>query len=520
VQSSTLLSAVIFLPLLGAALLLLVPRGERSLLFGSAITVSLATFFTSLGLWFGFDPNKSLYQFESKIGGADSWLSSIGASYHIGLDGVSLILVLLTTFLMPIIFLSSWKAIEHRIKEFVIAFLVLEAAMIGTLAALDLVLFYIFWEAMLFPMYLIVGVWGGERRVYATIKFFLYTMVGSVLMLVAILYMHYLTGMESFDYSDFMQLARQGKLGGAENYLFLAFALAFAIKVPMFPLHTWLPDAHVEAPTSGSVVLAGVLLKMGTYGFYRFAVPLFPNAAAHYAPWVAWLAVIGIIYGALIAWVQADVKKLVAYSSVSHLGFVMLGLVAGSEQATSGAVLQMINHGLSTPALFLCVGVIYERRHTRLIDQFGGLAKEMPVYTVVFALAMLSSVGLPGLNGFIGEFLVLAGTFLGKTPSLLGSERVLTALAATGVILGAVYMLTMFQKVMFGPVKNPKNRGLPDLSWREIFVFAPLIASFFVLGLYPKLLLSRMEKSTSAYTKVLVQGSTNAPAQGATEATP
>lgn len=517
-QSSTLLSAVIFMPLLGAALLMLVPRGERSLLFGSAITISLITFALSLGLWFGFNPEGPAYQFESTTSG-EGWLSSIGASYHIGLDGVSLALVILSTFLMPIIFLSSLSSIEKRIKEFVIAFLILETAMIGTLAALDLVLFYIFWEAMLFPMYLLIGVWGGDQRVYATVKFFLYTMVGSVLMLIAILYMHYATGMQSFDYSDFMLLARSGRLEGAESYLFWAFALAFAIKVPMFPLHTWLPDAHVQAPTTGSVVLAGVLLKMGTYGFYRFAIPMFPNAAVEFAPLIAWLSVIGIIYGAMIAWVQSDVKKLVAYSSVSHLGFVMLGLVAGSEQATAGAVMQMINHGLSTPALFLCVGVIYERRHTRKIDEFGGLAKEMPVYTVVFAMSMLSSIGLPGLNGFVGEFLVLAGTFLGKTKSLIDSTGTITALAATGVILGAVYMLTMFQKVMFGPVKNPKNRGLPDLTWREIFVFAPLIVSFVVLGFYPKLVLSRIEGSVSAYTKALVEP-VKAPTLGLNEVNP
>jgi NADH-quinone oxidoreductase subunit M len=502
VQSSTILSAVIFLPLVGAVLLMLFPRGEKALLRGAAFTIALVDFLLSLLLWRGFRADGPLFQFEG--GGDGGWISALGASYHVGIDGVSLALVLLTTLLMPIILLSAHSAVTHRVKEFVIAFLVLETAMLGTLCALDLVLFYVFWEAMLFPMYLLIGVWGGERRIYATVKFFLYTMVGSVLMLVAILYLHYQTGLTSFEYADFMLLARQGRLTPeAERFAFIAFALAFAIKVPMFPLHTWLPDAHVEAPTAGSVVLAGVLLKMGTYGFYRFAIPLFPHAAVELAPYIAILAVVGIIYGALVAWVQADVKKLVAYSSVSHLGFVMLGLVAGSAEAASGAVLQMLNHGLSTPALFLAVGVIYERRHTRLIDQFGGLSKEMPLYAVVFGLAMFSSVGLPGLTGFVGEFLVLSGTFLGKTPSLVGWTWELTALAATGVILGAVYMLSMFQKVMFGPVKNPKNRGLPDLTAREAFVFLPLIILFFVLGLYPKMVLSRIAPSVDAYVEVL-----------------
>jgi NADH-quinone oxidoreductase subunit M len=515
-QNSTLLSAVVFLPLLGALLLMLVPRGEKALLRGGAFTISLLVFIVSLFLWAGFDasPNAPEFQFKSDATiNADTWIGALGASYHIGIDGVSLVLIILTTFLMPIILLSAHGAIDHRVKEFVISFLVLETAMIGTLCALDMILFYIFWEAMLFPMYLLVGVWGGEQRIYATLKFFLYTMVGSVLMLVAILYLHYQTGMTSFDFFIFRDLTHGGPLTqeqDAQWWLFMAFALAFAIKVPMFPLHTWLPDAHVQAPTAGSVVLAGVLLKMGTYGFYRFAIPLFPQAAVDSAPLIAWLSVIGIIYGALVAWVQADVKKLVAYSSVSHLGFVMLGLIAGHEMAANGAVMQMINHGLSTPALFLCVGVLYERRHTKQIDQYGGIAKEMPVFTVVFALAMFSSIGLPGLNGFIGEFLVLSGSFLGTT--LHQQEHWLTMLAATGVILGAVYMLSMFQKVMFGPVKNPQNRGLPDLSMREGLVFAPLIISFFLLGLYPNLILDRIGPSVKTFVKSYVPAEVTRPA--------
>jgi NADH-quinone oxidoreductase subunit M len=511
-QSSTLLSAVVFLPLLGAILLLLVPRGEKALLRGSAFTISLFVFIISLFLWMGFDPNGPNFQFESDpTVDNETWIGAIGASYHIGIDGVSLVLIMLTTFLMPIILLSAHGAIDTRVKEFVIAFLVLETAMIGTLCALDMILFYIFWEAMLFPMYLLIGVWGGEQRVYATIKFFLYTMVGSVLMLVAILYLHYKSGMTSFDYYNFLALTRDGGVSqDAQWWMFLAFALAFAIKVPMFPLHTWLPDAHVQAPTAGSVVLAGVLLKMGTYGFYRFAIPLFPQAAVEMAPLIAWLSVIGIIYGALVAWVQSDVKKLVAYSSVSHLGFVMLGLIAGHEMAASGAVMQMVNHGLSTPALFLCVGVLYERRHTKQIDQFGGIAKEMPVFTVVFALAMFSSIGLPGLNGFIGEFLILSGSFMGTT--LNQQEHWLTMFAATGIVLGAVYMLSMFQKVMFGPVKNPQNRGLPDLSMREGLVFAPLIVTFFLLGLFPNIVLSRIDSSVKSFVSSYVPAKVITPA--------
>jgi NADH-quinone oxidoreductase subunit M len=519
-QNSTLLSAVVFLPLLGAALLLLVPRGEKALLRGGALTISLVVFLVSLFLWMGFEPEQRGFQFESSQGvDPQSWIGALGASYHIGIDGVSLVLIMLTTFLMPIILLSAHGAIDKRVKEFVIAFLVLETAMLGTLCALDMILFYIFWEAMLFPMYMLVGVWGGDQRVYATIKFFLYTMVGSVLMLVAILYLHYQTGMASFDYYDFLTLTQENRISdSAQWWMFCAFALAFAIKVPMFPLHTWLPDAHVQAPTAGSVVLAGVLLKMGTYGFYRFAIPLFPQAAHDMAPVIAWLSVIGIIYGALIAWVQSDVKKLVAYSSVSHLGFVMLGLIAGNEMAASGAVMQMVNHGLSTPALFLCVGVLYERRHTREIDQFGGIAKEMPVFAVVFALAMFSSIGLPGLNGFIGEFLVLAGSFMGA--NLHQQEHWLTMLAATGIILGAVYMLSMFQKVMFGPVKNPLNRGLPDLTTREILVFIPLIISFFVLGLFPNIILSRIETPVKAFVGSYVPAKVEIPVAPAPEGTP
>lgn len=501
---------------------MMVPAGEKALLRGAAFTIALIEFVLSLFLWRGYQPEAKGFQFESLTEG--SWISALGASYHVGIDGVSLVLVILSTLLVPIVLLSAHRSIEHRVKEFVVSFLVLETAMLGALCALDLVLFYVFWEAMLFPMYLLIGVWGGDKRIYATVKFFIYTMVGSVLMLVAIIYLHYQTGLTSFDYEAFYTLSRSGRLGGAEIWLFLAFALAFAIKVPMFPLHTWLPDAHVQAPTAGSVILAGVLLKMGTYGFYRFAVPLFPNAAVEMAPYIAILSVIGIVYGALIAWVQDDVKKLVAYSSVSHLGFVMLGLVAGTEMATSGAVLQMINHGLSTPALFLAVGVIYERRHTRKIDQFGGLARVMPIFAVVFALSMLSSIGLPGLNGFVGEFLVLSGTFVAKTSTLIGWEKLLAALAALGVILGALYMLSMFQSVMLGPVKNPKNRNLPDLSAREIAVFVPLIALFFVLGLYPKIVLTRIAPSVSSYVEVFETRQT--PPAGAlppaepTEATP
>lgn len=416
------------------------------------------------------------------------WIRSIGASYHIGVDGLSLLLLLLTTFLTCISILSSWRAITERVKAYMACFLLLETGMIGTFVALDFVLFYVFWEAMLIPMYFLIGVWGGPDRIYAAVKFFLYTMFGSVLMLVGILVLYFHHGAESF---DVVWLIEQGNLSvRLQMWLFAAFGIAFAIKVPIFPFHTWLPDAHVEAPTAGSVILAGVLLKIGIYGFARFCLPLFPDAAQVLTPLMAVLAIIGIIYGACVALVQPDVKKLVAYSSVSHLGFCVLGIFAFNLQGIQGAVIQMVNHGLSTGALFLIVGMLYERRHTRMIADYGGLYKPMPVLGTFFTIIVLSSVALPGLNGFVGEFLILAGAM--QAASVFG------VLAASGVVLAAIYLLWMYQRVMHGPVEHEENRTLPDLNAREIITLVPIVLLCFWIGLYPKPFFERTEASLSA----------------------
>ena len=472
-----LLSLVIFLPLFGALGLAVVPRDEVGQHRVVSLVVSLATFVLSLWLWIGFDAGTSAaeFQFEQK----SAWLPSLGIGYHVGLDGVALLLVLLTTVLTPVVILSAWKAVAERVKEFLIAILVLETAMIGTFAALDLVLFYVFWEAMLVPMYLLIGIWGSQNRLYATIKFFVYTFAASVLMLLAILYVYFHDG-NTFDYLEARRALEVTPQ--AARWLFLAFALAFAVKVPMFPLHTWLPDAHTEAPTAGSVILAGVLLKMGTFGFFRYALPLFPEAALSYRGAIAVLAVVGILYGAMMSFVQSDMKRLVAYSSVSHLGFVMLGLMALSAEALTGSVYQMLNHGVSTGALFLLVGLLYERRHTRQIADYGGLGKVTPAIAAVFVVVTLSSIGLPGTNGFVGEFLVLSGTWLSR----LGAPAVMAALAAVGVILGAVYMLLLVERVFLGPVRKEENRELPDLTVREGFVLGPMIALILVMGLLPQ----------------------------------
>jgi NADH-quinone oxidoreductase subunit M len=425
-------------------------------------------------------------QFEEQV----AWIGPLGISYHLGVDGISALLILMTTFLTAIAILSTFTAVTTRVKAYMATLLILETGMIGVFAALDLVLFYVFWEAVLIPMYLIIGIWGGPRRIYAAVKFILYTVAGSLLMLVAILYLyfayHAAFGVYTF---DLIRLYDTPLAGSAQLWLFAAFALAFAIKVPMFPFHTWLPDAHVEAPTAGSVILAGVLLKMGTYGFVRFAMPLFPEGTRVFAPWIIALAVIGIIYGALVAMVQKDVKKLVAYSSVSHLGFVMLGLFALNTQGIQGSVLQMVNHGLSTGALFLAVGIIYERRHTREISEFGGLSAILPWFAALFLIICLSSLGLPGLNGFIGEFLILLGAFRAY-PWVAG-------IAATGVILAAVYLLWMYERVMFGPVTNEKNRGLRDLSPREFWTLAPVILLILWIGVFPNPFLRRLDTSTA-----------------------
>jgi NADH-quinone oxidoreductase subunit M len=483
-----LLSLIVFTPLIGALFVAFIPRDDEAGLRRGAFIFSLFPFAFSLGLLWVFDPTNPGFQLTEQA----AWIPTLGISYSLGVDGISLFLVCLTTFLQPIVVLAGWGDVHKRVKEYMVLLLVMETGMLGAFVATDLFLFYVFWEVMLIPMYFLIGVWGGERRIYAAIKLVLYTMFGSLLMLVAILYTawqhHAASGQLSFDLARLYELSLSL---GEQRWLFAAFALAFAIKVPMFPLHTWLPDAHTEAPTGGSVILAGVLLKMGTYGFLRYAFPLFPLAAAEAMPYIAALATIGIVYGALVCMVQPDMKRLVAYSSVSHLGFVMLGMAALNSQGVAGSIYQMLGHGLSTGALFLAVGVIYERRHTRLIREFGGLWQQLPIYGGVFMVVMLSSVGLPGLNGFVGEFLILLGAF--KTYPL-------AAVAATsGVILGAVYLLRMYQRVMLGPLDNPKNKELRDLSMREILVFVPLLVMMFVMGLYPKPFLARMEPTVDAY---------------------
>jgi NADH-quinone oxidoreductase subunit M len=417
-------------------------------------------------------------------------------SFHMGVDGLSILLVMLTTLLTPISILSTWSAVEERVKDFMIFFLLLEVGMVGVFLALDLFLFYIFWEFTLVPMYFLIGVWGGPRRMYAAIKFFLYTMAGSILMLLAILWL----GINQGTFSVPEIIANGGILPDIQLWLFLAFAAAFAIKVPMWPLHSWLPDAHVEAPTAGSVILAGVLLKMGTYGFLRFNLSMFPEAALKAAPWLALLATIGIIYGAVVSYAQQDVKKLVAYSSVSHLGFVMLGLFALNPQGIQGAILQMINHGLSTGALFLIVGMIYERRHTRDMDAFGGLWKIMPIYGVLTLIVTLSSMGLPGLNGFVGEFTILLGAF--------GSDHIspwFAGVSAAGVILAAIYMLKMFQKMFLGPVTKDENKTLKDLNGREIVTLVPLLIFIFWIGLYPKFFFELMSPSVEQLVQIILK---------------
>jgi NADH-quinone oxidoreductase subunit M len=484
-----ILSFLVFFPLAGAIVLLFVKK--ESTIRVVTLLFALVEFAASLPLFFKFDSAMAAMQFVEDRW----WVEAYGISYKLGIDGISLLLVLLSTFLTVLCILCSWTAITFRVKEYMISFLFLETGMIGALAALDLILFYVFWEVMLIPMYLLIGVWGNPaRRIYAAIKFFLFTMAGSVLMLVAILVLYFInlkaTGKATF---DVLELYKLGVPAGTQYWLFGAFALAFAIKVPMFPFHTWLPDAHTEAPTAGSVILAGVLLKMGTYGFIRFAIPLFPNAALDLMPLISILALIGIIYGALVSMMQPDLKRLVAFSSVSHLGYVMLGMFALNTQGVQGSIYQMLNHGISTGSLFLIVGMVYERRHTRLISDFGGLSKVMPVFAVFFMIVTLSSIGLPGTNGFVGEFLILLGAFQ--------ANIVYGVLAAAGVILGAAYMLWMFQRVMFGKLTNPKNEGLKDLNAREVVILIPMVALIFLMGIYPKLFFSKMDASVERFLK-------------------
>jgi len=478
------LSLVIFLPLIGALLLLLIPRQRSRGLFGWALLVSLATFFLSLKILGEFDATVGTLQFVERR----PWIPAYGIHYFVGIDGLSLFLFLLTAFLGPIVILASWT-VRERVKEYLFFMLVLETGMLGVFAAMDLFLFYVFWEVMLVPMYFLIGVWGGPRRTYAALKFVIYTMSGSLLMLVAIIYL----AAQNFEVTrlltfDLFELYRLNLPYQAQIWLFLAFALSFAIKVPLFPFHTWLPDAHVEAPTAGSVILAGILLKMGTYGFLRFAIPLFPDAALAAAPFIIGLSVIGIVYGALVAMMQEDLKRLVAYSSVSHLGFVMLGLFAMNLQGVQGALFQMLSHGLSTGALFLLVGMIYERRHTRLISDFGGLWQPLPIFSASFLLVTLSSIGLPGLNGFVGEFLILLGALRAVPLWAVG-------LATTGIVLGAITMLWMFRRVVFGPLTRPENRSLPDLGWREILILTPMLVLIVWMGIYPQPFLKRMKPS-------------------------
>jgi NADH-quinone oxidoreductase subunit M len=482
-MNDIILSLMTFTPLLGVLILFFVPKDSHATLRGVAIAVSLVTFLISLPLVTGFVTNAD-FQFVQDT----PWIAvgQFRMNYHVGIDGISLWLVILTTFIMPIAILSTWTAVEERVKEYMICLLLLEIGMLGAFISLDLFLFYIFWELMLIPMYFIIGIWGGKQKIYAAVKFFIYTMAGSVLMLVALIYLYFLginAGHQTFSILELYKLNIDPSL---QIWLFLAFAFSFAIKVPLFPVHTWLPLAHTEAPTAGSVILAAILLKMGTYGYVRFAIPLFPSASEKFTPLMATLAVIGIIYAALVAMVQEDVKKLVAYSSVAHLGFVMLGIFALNQQGVSGGMLQMLNHGVSTGALFLIVGFIYERRHTRLITDFGGLSKQMPVFATIFMIVTFSSIGLPGTNGFVGEFLVLLGAFE-------SSLRWYAIVATSGVILSAVYMLWMFQRVMFGELNNPKNQKLEDLNAREIAIMAPLIILIFVMGIYPTPFIKKME---------------------------
>jgi len=495
-----ILSSLIALPIVGALLLLFVRGDEENapLARRIALVVSVLVFAETLLLWSRFNAASADFQFVERY----AWIPAFGVSYFVGVDGISLFLLVLTGFLTPLALLGSWESVHKKTKAFCIVVLLLESAMIGVFVSLDLFLFYVFWDAMLIPMYFLIGIWGYDRRIYAAVKFILYTMAGSVLMLLAILSLAYLhketSGAYSFDLLRLYELEIAPRL---QFWFFAAFALAFAIKVPLFPFHTWLPDAHVEAPTAGSVILAGVLLKMGTYGLLRFAFPLFPQAAALFAPKLAVLAVVGIIYGALVAMVQPDMKKLVAYSSVSHLGFVVLGIAAMNTQGVQGAMYQMLNHGVSTGGLFLIVGMLSDRRHTRLIAEYGGLKKVTPRLVAVFLIITLSSIGLPGLNGFVGEFLILLGAFRWDPRT--------ASFAATGVILSAAYMLWMFQRVNYGPVSNEKNATLRDLQPREWGAIVPILAAAVLMGVLPNLFLKPIEPAVNRLVNQVRNGQTS-----------
>lgn len=478
-----ILSIILFTPLVGAIVLLFMPKENKTAIRVVANVFAVAGLLVSVPLVPWFWALKDTPGFKFLEGAPNAWIPTIGAGYYMGIDGISFLLIMLTTLLGWISILSSWNAIQERVKEYYVWFLVLQTGMLGVFMALDMFLFFVFWEAMLVPMYLLIGIWGGPRKLYAAIKFFLYTLLGSVLMLLGILFLyfhhHTLTGVYTFSIPELYKTAPQ-ITGTASILLFFAFFIGFAIKVPMFPFHTWLPDAHVEAPTAGSVILAGVLLKMGTYGFIRFSLPFFPSVAM--TPWVRSLiitiSIIGIIYGALVSLVQKDMKKLVAYSSVSHLGFCTLGIFVLNQAGISGSVLQQINHGISTGALFLIVGILYERRHTREIAEYGGISNVMPVYATITMIAFLSSMGLPLLNGFIGEFTILQGTFV--------ESKAWAAWSVPGIVLGAAYLLWLYQRVFFGKVTNEKNEKLADLTPREVCYFMPLLIMAFWIGLYPK----------------------------------
>ena len=477
--NTTLMLVATFLPILGALVLLFVPKDQRRVFEVGSLLVMIASLLLSLPFWFGYDRASDAVQWAA----AWTWIPAIGVKFSVGMDGISLLLWLLTTFFGPIAIACSFSAIHERHKEYYLWMLVLQTALLGVFIAQDTFLFYLFWEVMLVPMYLLIGIWGGPQKLYAALKFFLYTLAGSVLMLVAILAIFFLqhktTGVYDFSIASFQAMAPviAQQATTFQILLVLAFFLGFAIKVPMFPFHTWLPDAHVQAPTAGSVILAAIMLKMGTYGFVRFLMPILPNATKLILPWLIGLALIGIVYGALVAMIQKDMKKLVAYSSVSHLGMCMLGLFAMNPYGIKGAMFQMLNHGISTGGLFLAVGIVYERRHTRMIADFGGLSKSMPVYATVFMIMTLSSIGLPLLNGFIGEGMILMGSFQAFPWAAV--------VATLGIILGAAYMLWMYQRVMFGPI-TPVNEKMEDLNLREILYFAPLIVMAFWIGLYPK----------------------------------
>jgi len=488
---NNILSLLIFVPFLLSLPLIFFKKENEKLIKSYSLIISLIPFAISVYLFLIFNPGTGDYQFVEKF----KWINAINTQYFLGIDGISMLLILMSTFMFPLSILASWTSIKTNLKSFYFLLILLDVGLIGVFASLDLILFYIFWEVILIPMYFIIGMWGAEDRIYATIKFFLYTMFGSLLMLIGIIWLGFICipyagGEFTTDLTQLTTIAYRIPLD-KQIYLFILFTLSFMIKVPLFPFHTWLPDAHVQAPTAGSVILAAVLLKMGTYGLIRFSLSLFPAAFVQLTPYIATLAVIGIIYGALVSIVQKDVKKLVAYSSVSHLGFIVLGTFAITDVALQGSVIQMINHGLSTGALFMIVGILYERRHTKAIAEFGGIMRVMPVFSVIFTIVVLSSIGLPGLNGFVGEFLILLGSFYSSN---LGTHSY-SIISTIAVVLAAVYLLWMFQRVMLGPVDKEENKTLKDLNAREIFSFVPIIILIVWIGVYPNTFLSKSEKS-------------------------